>query len=57
MLEVPKGEEIPTRSVVKVKDGKSGDAFAFSLAPPTLVVLELGVHQQGDHIVARARLP
>jgi hypothetical protein len=45
MLEDPKGEATRVGSVVKVKDGKSGDQFAFSLE-----VVSLGYDTDGDEI-------
>lgn len=45
MLDDPRGEPIRTGTVVKVKDGLSGDAFAFSLD-----VVTLGEDDDGDPI-------
>lgn len=45
MLEDPAGQPIRTGSVVKVKDGVSGDAFAFSLE-----VVTIGEDDDGDEI-------
>lgn len=45
MIEDPKGAPIRTGTVAKVKDGRSGDQFAFSLN-----VVEVGLDEDGDAI-------
>lgn len=45
MIDDPKGQPIRTGTVTKVKDGKAGDVFAF-----TLSVVEIGQDDDGDPI-------
>lgn len=45
MIDDPKGQPIRTGTITKVKDGKAGEAFAF-----TLSVVEIGQDDDGDAI-------